>query len=146
MRLTPVSVPDGQGVLFAGWRFHAVFTDSPLALIDAEADHRRHAIVEQVFADLEDSALGHLPSGRFTTNAAWLTFAALARNLTRALGTLASTFHARASTGTIRRQLLHATARLAWAARTLTWQFPEHWPWQDALENLWTAVGHRLTT
>ncbi|MFJ2818918.1 hypothetical protein ACIQOU_35345 [Streptomyces sp. NPDC091279] len=32
----------------------------------------------------------------FTANAAWLTLAALAHNLTRALGTLASAFHARA--------------------------------------------------
>jgi hypothetical protein len=35
-----------------------VFTDSPLPLAEAAADRRRHAIVEQVFADLEDSALG----------------------------------------------------------------------------------------
>ncbi|MFE8957381.1 IS1380 family transposase [Streptomyces althioticus] len=145
-RLNPTSVPDGQGELFATWRFHAVFTDTTLALVEAEADHRRHAIVEQVFADLEDSALGHLPSGKFTANAAWLTLAALAHNLTRAAGTLASTFHARARTGTIRRQLITVPARLAAGARTLTWYFPEHWPWQDALENLWTAVGHRLKT
>lgn len=145
-RLNPPTVPDGQGELFAAWRFHAVFTDSRLSLVEAEADHRRHAIVEQVFADLEDSALGHLPSGKFTANAAWLILAALAHNLTRALGTLASTFHARARTGTIRRQLLHVPARLAKGARTLTWHFPEHWPWQDALENLWTAIGHRLKT
>ncbi|WAX81770.1 transposase [Streptomyces sp. KMM 9044] len=145
-RLNPASVPDGQGELFATWHFHAVFTDNRLPLVEAEADHRRHAIVEQVFADLEDSALGHLPSGKFTANAAWLTLAALAHNLTRALGTLASAFHARARTGTIRRQLLHVPARLAKNSHTLTWHFPEHWPWQDALESLWTAVGHRLKT
>ena len=62
-------------------------------------------LTEQVFADLEDSALGHLPSGKCTANAAWLTLAAVAHNLTRALGTLASAFHARARTGTIRRAL-----------------------------------------
>ncbi|MEV5079245.1 hypothetical protein AB0K74_10565 [Streptomyces sp. NPDC056159] len=85
----------------------------PFELVEAERCHRAHAIVEQVFADLEDSALGHLPSGKFTANATWLTLAALAHNLTRAAGTLASAFHARARTGTIRRQLIAVLARLA---------------------------------
>jgi hypothetical protein len=76
--------PQGQGELFAAYRYHAVFTDSPLPLVDAEADHRRHAIVEQVIADLKSSALAHLPSGSFAANAAWLTLAAIAHNLTRA--------------------------------------------------------------
>ncbi|MDH6124801.1 transposase [Kitasatospora sp. GP82] len=145
-RLTDAHVPKGQGELFAVWRFHAVFTDSHLPLVEAEADHRRHAIIEQVFADLEDSALGHLPSGKFTANAAWLTLAALAHNLTRAVGTLASVFHAKARTGTIRRQLIAIPARLADRARTLTFHLPKRWRWQDAFSNLWTAVGHRLRT
>ncbi|WP_338673281.1 IS1380 family transposase [Streptomyces sp. SCSIO 30461] len=145
-RLNDAHVLDGQGELFTVWRFHAVFTDQVLPLVEAEADHRRHAIVEQVFADLEDSALGHLPSGKFTANAAWLTLAALAHNLTRALGALASAFHARARTGTIRRQLIAVPARLAAGARTLTWHLPQHWPWREAFSDLWTAVGHRLRT
>ncbi|MFD6327936.1 IS1380 family transposase, partial [Streptomyces sp. NPDC058442] len=145
-RLNAAQVPHGQGELFAAHRFHAVFTDSPLALLDAEAGHRRHAIVEQVFADLEDSALAHLPSGKFTANAAWLTLATIAHNLTRALGALASTFHARARTGTIRRHLIAVPARLTLGGRTLTWHFPDRWPWWAALENLWTATGHRLRT
>ncbi|MER5616890.1 hypothetical protein [Streptomyces sp. NPDC002215] len=40
--------------------------------------HLDHACVEQVFADLDDSALAHLPSGKFTANAGWLTMAAAA--------------------------------------------------------------------
>ena len=31
-------------------------------MLAAEADHRRHAIIEQVIADLKNSALAHLPS------------------------------------------------------------------------------------
>ncbi|MFD9603252.1 hypothetical protein OG609_28805 [Streptomyces sp. NBC_01224] len=62
--------------------------------------HRAHAAVEQVFADLEDSALAHLPSGKFTANAAWLTPAAVTYNLPRATGKLAPTFHARARPAT----------------------------------------------
>ncbi|NEA19699.1 transposase [Streptomyces halstedii] len=84
-RLNPKTVPDGQSQLFAVWRHHVVFTDSVFVLTDAEPMHRAHAAVEQVFADLEDSALAHLPSGKFTANAAWLTLAAAAYNLTRRL-------------------------------------------------------------
>lgn len=62
------------------------------------------AVIEQVSADLEDSALGHLPSGKFTANATWLTLAALTHNLTRALGARASAFHAKARTGAVRRR------------------------------------------
>ncbi|NNN32162.1 hypothetical protein HLK59_17690 [Streptomyces sp. S3(2020)] len=70
-RLNPKNVPQGQAELFGVWRHHVIFTDSRFTLVQAEPMHREHAVVEQVFADLEDSALGHLPSGKFTANAAW---------------------------------------------------------------------------
>ena len=108
-RLNPATTP-GQSEMFAVYRYHAVFTDSPEPMIDAEATHRDHAIIEQVIADLKDSALAHLPSGRFTANAAWLVGAAIAHNLTRAAGALASAFHARARTATIRTQLINTPA------------------------------------
>jgi hypothetical protein len=53
----------GQGELFPAWRYHAVFTDSPFELVQAEGQHRDHAIVEQVIADLIAGPLAHLPSG-----------------------------------------------------------------------------------
>jgi len=80
-----------QGELFAAYRYHAVFTDSPLTLIQAEKHHRGHAIIEQVHADLRSGPLAHLPSGSFAANSAWLVLAAIAFNLTRAAGALAST-------------------------------------------------------
>jgi hypothetical protein len=83
-RLNPKTVADGQGELFAGYRHHGVFTDSPLTMLDAEKSHRAHAIVEQVIADLKASALAQLPSGSFAANSAWLVLAAIAFNLTRA--------------------------------------------------------------
>jgi DDE family transposase len=52
----------GQDELFPVWRYHAVFTDSPFIPLQAEAHHRDHAQVEQVFADLADGPLAHLPS------------------------------------------------------------------------------------
>jgi hypothetical protein len=56
----------GQDELFTAWRYHAVFTDSPFETIQAEEHHRDHAQVEQVFADLADGPLAHLPSVIFS--------------------------------------------------------------------------------
>jgi len=60
----------GQGELFPAWRYHAVFTDSPHELVQAGQQHRGHAIIEQLLADLSDGPLAHLPSGKFTAIAA----------------------------------------------------------------------------
>ena len=51
----------------------------------ADKTNRHHAIIEQVNADLEDSALAHLPPGKFTANAAWLVLATIAFNLAGAM-------------------------------------------------------------
>jgi hypothetical protein len=51
----------GQDELFPAWRYHAVFTDSSADLVQAEDQHRDHAVVEQVFADWRDGPLAHLP-------------------------------------------------------------------------------------
>ncbi|WP_345045794.1 IS1380 family transposase [Georgenia daeguensis] len=139
-RLGAKSVPAGQDELFAAYRYHAVFTDTPLATLEAEASHRDHAIVEQVIADLKDGALAHLPSGVFTANAAWTVLAAMAFNLTRAAGALASTRHARARTGTIRTELINIAARIATRARRPRLHLPDCWPWQDAF----TALHHTV--
>jgi len=52
---------NAQAELFRVWRHHAVFTDSPLPMLAAAADHRRHAIIEQVIADLKNSTLAICP-------------------------------------------------------------------------------------
>jgi hypothetical protein len=49
--------------------------------------------------------------GSFAANAAWLALAAIAHNLTRTAGCLASLFHAKARTGTLRRHLITLPAR-----------------------------------
>jgi hypothetical protein len=131
---------NAQGELFRVWRHHAVFTDSPLPMLEAERDHRRHAIIEQVIADLKNSALAHLPSGHFAANSAWLVLAAMAFNLTRATGALASAFHARAATATIRRQLIAVAARVTRSARRSTLRLPTAWPWAGAWQQLFTAA------
>jgi hypothetical protein len=141
-RLNPRSIPAGQAEMFAVYRFHAIFTDNPEPMLDAEATHRDHAIIEQVIADLKDSALAHLPSGRFAANAAWLTCAVMAYNLTRAAGALAGSLHARARTATLRTRLIGVPARLAHSAGRLTLHLPQHWPWEAGLDQLLRRALH----
>jgi DDE family transposase len=136
----------GQDELFTAWRHHAVFVTSDIEMLQAEGQHRDHAVVEQVIADAASSALAHLPSGVFTANAAWAVLWAIAHNLTRAAGALAGVFHARATTATIRAHLIHVPARLARSARRATLHLPEQWPWQDAWTDLHTAVQRPLST
>jgi hypothetical protein len=145
-RLNPDAVKAGQEELFTTWRHHAVFVTSRLEMLQAEDQHRDHAIVEQVIADAAASALAHLPSGSFQANAAWAVLWAICHNLTRATGTLASMFHARATTATIRAHLINVPARIARGARRLTLHLPEGWPWEAAWAGLHTAVHRQPQT
>jgi hypothetical protein len=135
----PAQIP-GQGELLPQYRYHTVFTDSPFTLVQAESQHRGHAIIEQVNADLIAGPLAHLPSGRFAANDAWLACAAIAHNLTRAAGHLAGGGHAAARPASIRSRVITVAARLAHRARRIHLHLPEHWPWQAAFDNLFTAV------
>lgn len=131
----------GQGELFPVWRYHAVFTDSPFETVQAEGHHRDHAVVEQVFADVTSGPLAHLPSGVFAANAAWLTIAAMAHNLLRAVGALASLPFARARGATIRRDLITVAARTARHGRGhLALHLPEGWHREQEWLNLWDAA------
>jgi hypothetical protein len=135
--------PPHQGELLPAWRHHAIFTDSPLAMLAAETDHRDHAIIEALIADLIDGPLAHLPSGHFAANAAWLTCAGISHNLLRAAATLASRRHGRARSSTLRRELINVAARLAHRGRDqLILHLPQDWPWQDAFNGLLDAT-HR---
>ncbi|MEC5171280.1 IS1380 family transposase [Glaciihabitans sp. GrIS 2.15] len=125
--------------LFDTHRFHAFFTTSDLDTVAADKTHRGHAIIEQVNADLKNSALAHLPSGVFTANAAWLVLAVMAFNLTRTAATIAGAGLAKATTATIRRKLVSVPARIASSARRITLHLPADWPWETA----WTALFSR---
>jgi hypothetical protein len=131
----------GQGELFPAWRYHAVFTDSPFATIQAEEHHRDHAQAEQVFADLADGPLAHLPSGSFPANAAWLACAAISHNLLRAAGSLASLALAKARGATLRRDLIAVAARIARHGRSqITLHLPEDWHRQTGWMSLFDAA------
>jgi hypothetical protein len=140
VRRLNAQVTAGQGELFKSWRYHPVFTDNPFEMLQAELQHRQHATIEQVIADGKASALAHLPSGSFQANNAWLTLWAIAHNLLRAAGSIAGTFHARATTATLRNHLIHVPGRIARSARRLTLHLPDRWPWQHAFTDLSDAV------
>ncbi len=129
-----------QGELFTLWRYHAAFTNSAFVLVQAEQQHRGHAVIEQVFAELIDGPLAHLPSGIFNANNAWLTCIAIAHNLTRAAATLAGRRYALARPATIRRHLINLAGRIARHARGVTIHLPQHWPWQHSWQRLFTAA------
>jgi hypothetical protein len=126
--------------LFPVWRYHPFFTNSTELTAAADITHRRHAIIETVFADLIDGPLAHLPSGRFAANSAWAICAAITHNLLRAAGTLTSDRHAAARGATLRRQVVTVPARLARPQRRRVLHLPAHWPWAQPWTALWNAV------
>jgi hypothetical protein len=131
----------GQGELFTAWRYHAVFTDSPFTMLQAEEQHRGHAEAEQVFADWTDGPLAHLPSGSFPANAAWLALAAISCNLLRAAGSLASPASAKARGATLRAGLIEVAARTARHGRGhVTLHLPGDWHREHEWMNLFEAA------
>ena len=129
-----------QGELLPGYRYHALFTNTTLPMVAAEATHRDHAIIEAIFADLKNGPLAHAPSGKFTANAAWLALTAIAFNLTRAAARLASKALGKARTATIRRTLINVAARIANQAHHWLLHLPRDWPWEHQLTQLYDAA------
>jgi Transposase DDE domain group 1 len=118
-----------QAELFPDWRHFAFVTNRTEEITIVEAEHRDHAVVEQVIADLKDQALAHFPSGHFHANAAWTVLACLAHNLlrwTQLLGLPDTTVRA---ARTLRRRLLSIPGRLTRHARGWTLHLPARWPW-----------------
>ncbi|KAA9394197.1 IS1380 family transposase [Kocuria coralli] len=134
-RLQPLA-SDGieQGELFATYRHHAFITNSGFAMVEADRRHREHAIVEQVIAELKDNALAHLPSGKYTANAAWVSCAMIAFNLARAAAVAAGL--AKARWASLRRKIIHVAARIASTSRRLDLHLPTHWPWAQSWQTL----------
>src|SRR5205085_8855374 len=118
-----------QAELFPDWRHFPILTNRTEPLAVVEAEHRDHAVVEQVIADLKDQALAHFPSGHFHANGAWTVLAALAHNLlrwTQLLGLPETTVRA---ARTLRRWLLSIPGRLTRHARGWPLHLPARWPW-----------------
>lgn len=136
--------------LFPVWRYHPFLTNSDEPTAAADITHRRHAIIETVFADLIDGPLAHLPSGRFAANSAWAICAGITHNLLRAAGTLAGPALAVARGATLRRRIVNVPARIAAPQRRKTLHLPAHWPWAQPWKTLWNgvfpAIGPPATT
>ena len=132
--------PGSQLALFASYSYHAFITDRQGDTLELEADHRRHAEIENAIRDLKYGVgLNHLPSGRFAANGAWLAVQVMAHNLARwtariGLGEQIVT------TKTLRRRCFSLAGRLTRKARRLTLHLPQGWPWRNqfssALERL----------
>ena len=123
--------PGSQLALFATYSYHGFITDRYGEALKLEADHRRHAEIENAIRDLKYGVgLNHLPSGRFAANAAWLAVQVMAHNLARwtarrGLGQQIVT------TKTLRRRFFALAGRLTRSARRLTLHLPRRWPWEE---------------
>jgi hypothetical protein len=138
--------PGSQLALFTTFDYHAFVTDRDGPMLEIEADHRRHAVVEQSIAELKSAGLAHLPSGQFMANAAWLCLAVIAHNLGRAVGLLARGQLHHATAATLRRAVFTVPGRLVRSARRIRLRLPRDWPWADqfstALDTI-TAIPMR---
>ena len=123
--------PGSQLALFATYIYHGFITDRDGETLELEADHRRHAEIENAIRDLKYGVgLNHLPSGRFAANGAWLAVQVMAHNLARwtariGLGQQIVT------TKTLRRRVFALAGRITRSARRLTLHLPRRWPWEE---------------
>ena len=117
--------PGSQLALFATYSYHGFITDRDGEMLELEADHRRHAEIENAIRDLKHGVgLNHLPSGRFAANAAWLAVQVMAHNIARwtariGLGEQVVT------TKTLRRRFFSLAGRITRSARRLTLHLPQ---------------------
>ncbi len=123
--------PGSQLALFAKYSYHACITDRQGDILELEADHRRHAEIENAIRDLKYGVgLNHLPSGRFAANGAWLAIQAMAHNLSRWTAGIALG-ETMATTKTLRRRFFSLAGRITRKARRLTLHLPQGWPWEN---------------
>jgi hypothetical protein len=121
--------PGSQLALFTEFSYHAFVTDREGTTLALEADHRRHAEVENTIRDLKHGmGLNHLPSGRFGANAVWLALNVIAHNLTRWVCRIGLGEDLLA-TKTVRRRHFTVPGRLVRSGRRVELRLPTSWPW-----------------
>jgi hypothetical protein len=121
--------PGSQLAAFVLYDYHALITDRTGDILALEADHRRHAEIENAIRDLKYGVgLNHLPSGRFAANGAWLAVQVIAHNLARWTARI-GLGQAIVTTKTLRRRLFGLPGRLTRSARRVTLHLPARWPW-----------------
>jgi hypothetical protein len=119
-----------QAQLWPDWRHFAFLTNRTEDILTVEAEHRDHAVVEQVIADLKDQALAHFPSGEYNANGAWTVLGALAHNLLRWTQLIGLPDGIVRAARTLRRRMLQIAGRLTRHGRRWTLHLPARWPWQ----------------
>ena len=123
--------PSSQLALFASYSYHGFITNRDGDTLELEADHRRHAEIENAIRDLKYGVgLNHLPSGRFPANAAWLSSQVMAHNLARWTARI-GLGEQLVTTKTLRRRFFSLAGRLTRSARRLTLHLPQRWPWEN---------------
>ena len=128
-RVKPTS--GSQLALFASYSYHGFITDRDGDTRELEADHRRHAEIENAIRDLKYGVgLNHLPSGRFAANGAWLAVQVMAYNLARWTARI-GLGEQLVTTKTLRRRFFSLAGRLTRSARRLTLHLPQRWPWKN---------------
>ena len=94
--------PGSQLALFATYSYHGFITDRDGETLELEADHRRHAEVENAIRDLKTASGNHMPSARFA-DGAWLEPARLGQQTV--------------TTKTLRRRVFALAGRITRSAR-----------------------------
>ncbi len=123
--------PGSQLALFATYSYHAFITDRDGETLELEADHRRHAEVENAIRDLKYGVgLNHMPSARFAANGAWLAVQVMAHNLARWTARI-GLGQQTVTTKTLRRRVFALAGRITRSARRLTLHLPRRWPWEE---------------
>ena len=126
--------PGSQLALLVDYAFHAFVTNRVGETIILEADHRRHAEVENAIRDLKYGVgLNHMPSGSFGANAAWLGLNIMAHNLARWTSRI-GLGQGLVATDTLRRRYLRTPGRLSRSGRRTTLHLPRNWPWAEQFE------------
>ena len=121
--------PGSQLALLTSYSYHAFITDRVGPMLELEADHRRHAEIENAIRDLKYGVgLNHLPSGRFAANGAWLAVQVIAHNLARWTARI-GLGEGIVTTKTLRQRFFALAGRLTRSARQLTLHLPTRWPW-----------------
>ena len=123
--------PGSQLALLARYSYHGFITDRDGETLELEADHRRHAEIENAIRDLRYGVgLNHLPSDRFAANGAWLAVQVMAHNLARWTARI-GLGERTVITKTLRRRAFALVGRITRSARRLTLHLPRRWPWEE---------------
>ena len=135
--------PGSQLALFANYSYHAFITDRDGDTLALEADHRRHAKIENAIHDLKCGVgLNHLPSRSFPANGAWLAVQGLPRTRYGVMAHNLACWASRiglgepvSTTKTFRRRFFSLAGPLTREARRLTLHLPQGGPWQNQFGN-----------